>query len=491
MPRKTASCALYTVKKIGFFRILKNIVQHYGDFETRELPTPPHWWKALGVGVVIMGLAMGTGELILWPHLVTKHGLGILWAALLGITFQYFINQEVARHAIATGESFFTSSSRMFRWFAPFWLFSAVLLYVWPGWAGAIGTTLRELTGFGSYLGWAWGSLALVLLLTLLGKVAYTVLERSLKVIVPAFFVLLLIASFLNLSWENLRAMFKGITNFGSLPPDIDMAVLLGAIVFAGAGGLLNLCVSLWYRDKQVGMGKYVGKIINPITGKTEAVSFTGYRFEPTPEHLVRWKRWMHFIRIDQGGIFWFLGFITLLLLSVNAYATLVPKGLVPEGLDVAVVQAHIFGDQWGAVGFNLFLVMAFLMLFAVMWTVIDAFTRIVSDILYVNARVGPFARHLRWLQNVSIHHLYYWLIAVFVAVSAALLPLEQPLALLTLSAVLGGLTMAIYTPVLLYLNNTRLPRPLRPGWFTNLMMIAASLFYAGFAVYLLILHLF
>jgi len=162
----------------------------------------------------------------------------------------------------------------------------------------------------------------------------------------------------------------------------------------------------------------------------------------------------------------------------------------VPEGLNVAVVQAHIFGDQWGAFGFNLFLIMASLMLFSVMWTVIDAFTRIVSDILYVNSRTGPFRKHLAWLQRVSIHKLYYGAIAVVVLVNALLLPLRQPLTLLTISAVLGGLTMAIYTPVLMYLNNVRLPRPLRPGWFSNLMMAAAFLFYAYFVGYLAIFYL-
>jgi len=464
--------------------------KHYGELEIKELPPPPHFKKALGVGIVIMGLAIGTGELILWPHLVTKHGLNILWAALLGITFQYFINQEVARHAIATGESFFTSSSRIFKWFAPFWLFSAVLLYVWPGWAGAIGTTLQELTGIGNYLFWAWMSLLLVLILTFLGKVAYAVLEKSLKVIVPAFFILLVIASFLNLSTENLKQLFTGVTKFGFLPADIDMAVLLGAIVFAGAGGLLNLCVSLWYRDKQVGMGKYVGRIINPITGKTESVSFRGYHFLPSEEHLSRWRAWMKFVRIDQGVIFWFFGLITLLLLSLNAFVALTPKGLVPEGLEVAVVQAHIFGNQWGAWGFNLFLVMAFLMLFSVMWIVIDAFTRIVSDVLYVNSHTGPFARRLAWLRDISVHKLYYGLIVAIVAISALLLPWQQPLPLLTISAVLGGLTMAVYTPVLIYLNNFRLAKPLRPSWFTNLMMTAAFLFYAGFIIYLIVNYL-
>ena len=122
-------------------------------------------------------------------------------------------------------------------------------------------------------------------------------------------------------------------------------------------------------------------------------------------------------------------------------------------------------------------------MLFAVMWTVIDAFTRIVSDILYVNSHIGPFKKYLTVIKNTPINILYYGLVLVIVFVSMALLPLKQPLTLLTISAVLGGLTMAVYTPVLMYLNNFRLPKALRPSWFTNLMMFLTAIFYAFFAV--------
>lgn len=450
--------------------------------EVRELPKAPRWTRALGVGVIVMGLAMGTGELILWPHLVTKYGLEFLWLAFCGIGAQYFINQEVARHSLATGEGFFSTSARVFKWSAPFWLVSALLLYIWPGWASAIGTTLGEFFGFGSYITWAWIALGLVLLLTYTGRIAYVVLERTLKITVPVFFLMLVVISFLNLDASSLREAWQGLINFGGIPKDIDMNVLLSAIVFSGAGGMLNLCVGLWYRDKQAGMGVYAGRITNPITGREEAVSPTGYTFKPTPSQLVRWKGWMRYIRADQGIIFFLFGFVTLFLLSVNAYAVLRPMSLVPEGLQVAVVQAHIFGEHWGFWGFKLFLAMAFLMLFSVMWTVIDALTRIVSDILYTNAHVGPFASQLGWLKKFSLGQFYYFLITVIVIVGAMLIPLKQPLALLVTSAVLGGLSMAIYTPFLIYLNNVRLPKELRPGWFTNFMMVCISLFFMFFA---------
>lgn len=464
----------------------------YKPLETKDLPEAPHWRKTLGVGIVVMGLAIGTGELIMWPHLVTKFGLGILWGALLGISLQYFINQEVARHAIATGESFFTSSARWFPSLVPFWLLSAFLLYLWPGWAGAIGTTLAALFGFGNYIHWAWASLGLVLILTFTGKIAYFVLERSLKIVVPTFFVMLVVISFLSLNFDYLLQALRGLFNFFWFPEGIDLNVFLGATVFAGAGGLLNLCVSLWYRDKGIGMGHYIGHITNPITGKLEAVAATGYQFEAdNPENMRRWKQWMRLIRIDQGFIFWFLGLITLVLLAVNAFVILTPMGLVPEGLQVAVVQAHIFGQHWGKFGYNLFLFMAFLMLFSVMWTVIDAFTRIITDILYVNSREGPFKKYLSFIKKISIHHLYYGLIAGFVLLSALLIPLRQPLIFLTISSALGGAVMAIYLPIILYLNNRRLPKPLRPGWITNLVLLGGSVFYLVFSTVLIVQKLY
>ncbi len=454
----------------------------YPQPEQRELPPPPHWTKALGVGVVVMGLAIGTGELIMWPHLVTKYGVHLIWLAALGILAQYFINQEVARLSIARGESFFTSSARLFPPLVFFWFIAAVLLYIWPGWASAIGTTLRELMGFGSYIGWALVTLLLVLILTFTGKIAYVILERTLKITVPLFFILLVTISFFNLRPSHYQKAFSGLLHF-SIPPGMDMNILLSAIVFAGAGGMLNLCISLWYRDKQFGMGTYVGRITNPITGKPEAVSTSSYTFAITPKNMKHWKGWMNFVRIDQGIIFTLLGFVTLFLLSLNAHAVLGPKGLIPEGINVAVVQANIFGQEWGPIGFNVFLIMAFLMLFSVMWTVIDALTRMLTDILYTNSHTGPYTRFFSFCKSCSTGKLYYIIITAVCIIGAFLLPMKQPLTLLTISAVLGGLTMAVYTPMLIVLTNTQLPKPIRPSWFTNVVMILISLFFIFFSV--------
>lgn len=453
-------------------------MSHWPALVEKELPAPPHWLKAAGVGIVVVGMAMGTGELILWPHLVSLYGLNILWFALIGISIQYFINQEVARHALATGESFFTASARALAYSPLFWLGSAILLYIWPAWAAALGTILVHLFGFGSYTMWAWTSLALALSITSFGVVAYRMLERTLRIIVPVFFVLLVIISFENINGALFVEALRGLFNFGYVPANVDWSALLGAVVFAGAGGMLNLCVSLWYRDKQLGMAHHAGHIENPISGKPEVVSVIGYRFPETEENMARWRGWMRYVRVDQGVVFWLLGIVSIFLLAVNAYSVLSPAGLVPSGINLVSAQAQIFGQSLGRAGEVVYLIMAYLMLFSVMWTVLDALTRIVSDIIHTNAREGKLVPMFRPLQRISIHSLYYGLMILFVGLSALLVPLQQPLTLLLITSVLGGLTTAVYIPLILYINNFTLSKALRPSIFTSLILVASGIFY-------------
>src|SRR3972149_3016511 len=80
----------------------------------QELPAPWPLRKLIGPSFIILGVGLGSGELILWPYLSSNFGLGIIWAALLGITFQFFINMEIERYTLITGESIFVGLTRSF-----------------------------------------------------------------------------------------------------------------------------------------------------------------------------------------------------------------------------------------------------------------------------------------------------------------------------------------------------------------------------------------
>ena len=99
-----------------------------------DLPKPPPLKKLIGPSFILLGLGLGSGELILWPYLASNYGFGIIWGAVLGITLQFFINMEIERYTLVTGESIFVGLSRKFKKIAPMWfLISTFLPWIWPG----------------------------------------------------------------------------------------------------------------------------------------------------------------------------------------------------------------------------------------------------------------------------------------------------------------------------------------------------------------------
>ena len=60
--------------------------------DNKIFPRPLKLKRILGPSFIILALGLGSGEVILWPYLVSNYGLGIAWGAILGITFQFFIN---------------------------------------------------------------------------------------------------------------------------------------------------------------------------------------------------------------------------------------------------------------------------------------------------------------------------------------------------------------------------------------------------------------
>ena len=81
--------------------------------DKRNLPKPLSLKNTLGPSFILLGLALGSGELIMWPYLAANYGLGLLWGGLLGISFQYILNTEIMRYTLAWGESVFVGLKKI------------------------------------------------------------------------------------------------------------------------------------------------------------------------------------------------------------------------------------------------------------------------------------------------------------------------------------------------------------------------------------------
>src|SRR5437879_4964762 len=162
--------------------------------------------------------------------------------------------------------------------------------------------------------------------------------------------------------------------------PD-DATKLLTAITFAGLGGFWTLFYSYWARDKGSGMAHYMGRLTGPITGKAEAIP--AYGFTPGHDeglaHVGRWRRYLFWeISICIGG-----NLLTTLMTCLLAYALLFPKGLLPQGYELAVVQSRFFEVSWGVLGRFLFLIIAAAFLSDTWLATVDAVSRIHTDCLF------------------------------------------------------------------------------------------------------------
>ncbi|KKU55619.1 hypothetical protein A3H89_00795 [Candidatus Amesbacteria bacterium RIFCSPLOWO2_02_FULL_48_11] len=444
--------------------------------DTRDLPPPPPFKKLIGPSFIILGLGLGSGEIILWPYLTSNFGLGLVWAIVIGITMQFFINMEVERYALIYGESIFVGFARWLR-LLPFWfILSTFLGFGWPG-IGLAGATLLghaasvpsvKLTSVVLFL-------AIGLILSL-GRQLYTTVETLQKYLIllgtPLIFLLTLYLS-RGADWAALGAGLLGQGHgFFLLPSQISISIFLGALAFSGAGGNLNLAQSFYIRDKGYGMGRFAAKITSIFRSPQTAsvpIRLSGVTFSPTSANLSRFRRWWRLTNLEHFLVFWVLGLLTMLMLALLAYTTTFGHPGNPSGINFVLTESAVIGQKTFTFITPLFLVVTGLMLAATQLTVLDSTSRIITEnfLLARGTDIAPVSR---------IYYLVLWIQIAF-GLAVILAGFTQPRQLITLSAVINAFSMFVYTALILYLNNRRLPSPLRPSTTRNVILAATFLF--------------
>jgi len=452
---------------------------------SKNLPRPPKLIKMLGPSFILLGLGLGSGEIILWPHLTSKYGMGIIWGALLGITFQFFINMEIERYTLITGESVFVGLKKIFGNFSPIWfLLSTFIPWIWPGIIASSAFLFSQLLGF------SYSSLVPIILLLLigllitLGPIIYKtqeIFQKTLIILGVPFIFLLTFYLSNSYHWQEL---FKGLVGQGNnyffLPAGISLATLLGAFAYSGAGGNLNLAQSFYIKEKGYGMGKYSGKLTSILTGKKENIKLKGSRFKVTVKNIKLFKLWWKRINQEHFSIFWLTGLLTMLFLSMLSFITVFGKEN-PEGLQFIIKESSVISSVTFPLIGSLFLVFAALMLFSTQFSVMDATSRIMSENIVI---LSPKLFKIEKLRNYYYFFLWFQIISGILIFS---LGISEPFFLITVSAVLNAFAMLCYTLLIFILNNASFKKPLKPNIFRNLMLIITFIFYGVFCTITLI----
>ncbi len=462
------------------FPYVKN--DQLGKFERRDLPEAPPLRKLLGPSVVLLALGLGSGEYVLWPNLIAKYGFVCFWAAAVGLLTQFFINMEIERWTLATGESILVGFSRLSRAWSWLFLFFVVAPFVWPGWGAGAFKCLSFVTG-GSHV-WPTivGLVVIGVVLTLSPRV-YALVERFQVGLIGFKVVALLVMTIPFLTWGLLREWAVGTVSVGRFPdaPDFEWPLFLAALAYAGLGGVGNIIQSNYIREKGFAMGQFAQKIVSPFSGKETAAASVGYQFEGTDENLRKWKDWWRVANWEHFMSFFLLGLFTMSLLGWLAYATLyqhpdLGTGVLKE-FAFLDLEGRVIGQKYGAFFRVLFYVIGFSILFTVQLGVLDLVSRLMTDLIVVTDR--------RASANWSESRIYFTVLWTMIGLGVMILlsGMSQPRSLLILGACINATVMALYTLLLLYCNVKCFDPPVRPSPLRIGALCWAFLFYGYFAV--------
>jgi hypothetical protein len=462
-----------------------------------ELPPPPMphglgWLRVVGPGVIVLGVSIGGGEFLLGPAAFVRYGLSLLWVVPVAVVLQTFFNTEVMRYTLATGEPVFSGFMRT-RPSSTLWaLVYGGLYFLQIGWPASAGTAaaaifflfarrLPEAPDASTvyYIG-VTAFLVCVVILSVGRRIERTLelLNWVLVTIILSGFLALALVFVPAGTWGAAVAGLAGFDvtrgTFDFFPVGADL-VLLGALVaYSGSGGVVNLTLSNWARDKGYGMSEHAGYIPAAIGGRKVHLAHAGFTFAPDAEAMRRWHGWWRLVRVDQWVVFC-IGAIVGMMLPALLYVTFIPRGSNIQNLAISAALASAIGATAGATLGGAIAFLGAWLLFKTQLDLLDGMVRVLTDILWTGSR------RIRAWRGGDVRAVYYCVLGVVVLWAIIALRLAQPIVLLLIAANVAGAVFVISSLHLLYINTRVLPEHVRPPLWRRAILVGMAVFYGFF----------
>jgi hypothetical protein len=455
----------------------------------RKLPEAPVAAHIIGPAMILVALGVGFGETYLWPRLVIVFGPNIRWLFTVGVLVQLVVMLEMARYAMATGESIFFGAARV--WQPLMWMFFAIaiLVYIWPGHISGGAEALEELTGIPWQVSATVGLLVIGVMFTVV-KVIYNLIEGLLAFLVGVLVIGSAIVGAIVGSMHDLGVTLAGTVRFDTWIPDEAFTaaffpIVVGALAFAGPSGMQQMWYTLWLRDKGAGMGVHVPRVRGLLhAGEEETIPDSGSMFDvEDPEEMRKWRGWRKWVAFDAIVLFFGITMLVTIIFTVMALnaAELNPDAraaLLEGDRDAALpAMADAFAQAAG-----IFDTLFFVFIAIVGWKasvgLFDAFARGQSDMSYY---FMPGAKRFKMAQIYSV---YLWGVIIFGIIILNFGPADGPTQILDILAFLSAFVMGAYCLTLAAVNNKNLPKKLRPHWFLTLVLVLGGLGYLTAIMY-------
>ena len=463
-------------------------------WSTADLPAPPpltlrNVFRVIGPGAILLATAIGGGEWLVGPAAGVKYGAAIMGVATIAIAMQLVLNLEAIRYTLYTGEPIYTGFMRLAPgrvWWAVVYCTLTVFQLGWPALALTSAATIFSM-GAGRLPGGEPGDLAIVqwlgvaviasvALLLLFGGTIERMLEYASWSMLAFIFTFLIVVNILFVPSDHWGRTLRGFLTLRPPGGAIDWGLLGALAATAGSGGVGNLTITNWIRDKGFGMGAHVGAIESAVGGRHTRLSPIGVVFPVTPDNLRRWNAWWRYVIADQVLV-WALFCGAGMFLTVNLATSVVPPGTNMEGLATGAYQAqymaaHLWRGFWALTLLN-----GFWILFSTHLGNTDLLVRTVTDLTWTSSDSVR-----RWTGGRA-SLIYYTVLAIFSCWAVYTMRFGGPFALFKVMANMAGFVMAVAGVQILIVNRRFLPPALRPPLYRELLLVLCVCFYGFFSL--------
>jgi len=468
-------------------------------WEVDSLPAPPPFslgnlFRIIGPGAILLATSIGGGEWLVGPATAVKYGAGLMWIVTVSITFQIIFNLEAVRYTLYTGEPIYSGFLRLKpgpRFWAVVYCTIAIAQLGWPALASSCAATL-----FGLFYGrlpenasgdattihlLASGVIMAAVLILLFGGTIERMLEYVSWFMLGYIFLFLIVVNIFFVPGARWLETLQGFFTVSGASGSLDWGLLGALAATAGSGGVGNLTITNWIRDKGFGMGAKVGAIASVFGAERTKLSHIGKVFPITEESLRRWREWWRYVHADQvwlWGLFCLIG----MFLTVNIAVGVIPRGTDMQGLATGAYQAEYMAQHLWRGFWYLALLNGFWILFSTHLGNTDIVIRTVTDLLWVGS-----ARVRDW-KGGRVRVIYYGLLFTFSLWGFAAIRLAGPFVLFKIMANVAGFVLAFSGLQILIVNRKFLPQQLRPPLWREIALVLCVAFYGFFVVRLLII---
>lgn len=460
---------------------------------TAEIPEPAPFSfrnaiRIIGPGAILLAGSIGGGEWLVGPSAAVQYGPGIFWIVTLAILFQLVFNLEAIRYTLYTGEPITTGFLRLApgsKFWGPLYILMAIAQLGVPSLAGMCATVI--FAGFagkmpmdgdgGTILYITYGMIALVVLILLFGGTIERMLEYASWAMIVFILIFLLVVNIAFVSFDTWLETLQGFLRFGFLPEKANAPLLATLAATAGSGGIGNLVITNWIRDKGFGMGKVVGAIPSAVGSRHIQLAQVGKIFPINAENLRRFRGWWNYVLADQILV-WCLGCFVGMFLNVNLARAVMPEGQNITDIAAGAYQAHYLAEKMWSGFWFLALMNGFWILFSTHLGNTDVLVRCVTDIVWVSSE-----RARRW-RGGRVALIYYAILLACAAWGLVAVGWGKPMDLFKVLGVIAGAILSLASFQVLVVNTKLLPPELRPPTWRRAALVLCGLFYGAFTVF-------